>query len=258
MASVREAVRGAQRLLATSGTAIAIDGVWGKATDGLYRSVGDQLRSAVDASVAAAGFGIVEIRARVLRQVYRLERVKSVVDAAVKAGISGTSMVNLLASIKVESNFEPGTESAKYSDPGRAKELFPALRSYTDGQIRALSSNPSRFFEAVYGLGTAKGKDLGNVNAGDGAMFPGRGYLQITGRYNYEQFARASGINVVANPNLLNDPAIAAKAAVWYWKAFVVSRGADRDIRSATRIINPANVGFAERVAAVSEFQNFA
>lgn len=258
MASVREAVRAAQKIMAGSGTKLAVDGIWGKVTDSVYNAVGEPVRQAVDSSVAQAGFSIAEVRATVLRVKNATLRVRLVVDAATQAGITGQSLVNLLATTKVESRFFPVKESSRYSNADRARELFPALRNMSDSQISELTKSSERFFETVYGLGTAKGKDLGNTRAGDGAKFPGRGYLQITGRYNYEQFARDTGIDVLNDPDKMLDPEVAAKAAVWYWRRFVVAKGADRDIRAATRIVNPAFAGMSERIAAVSEFQNFA
>ena len=34
--------------------------------------------------------------------------------------------------------------------------------------------------------------DLGNCSAGDGPRFKGAGYIQLTGRYNYQKFCRIS------------------------------------------------------------------
>ena len=36
-------------------------------------------------------------------------------------------------------------------------------------------------------------KDLGNTEPGDGYRFKGAGYIQLTGRYNYQKFAKYMG-----------------------------------------------------------------
>jgi putative chitinase len=51
--------------------------------------------------------------------------------------------------------------------------------------------------------------DLGNTEPGDGARFCGRGYVQITGRRNYTKYAQLTGKDLVGNPDLALDPAIA-------------------------------------------------
>lgn len=56
--------------------------------------------------------------------------------------------------------------------------------------------------------------DLGNTVAGDGKRFLGRGYVQITGRTNYDKASRLVGKDLVANPDLALDPEIAAKIIV--------------------------------------------
>lgn len=60
--------------------------------------------------------------------------------------------------------------------------------------------------------------DLGNTEAGDGAKFRGRGYIQITGRLNYTNYGRAIGVDLVANPDLALDPAIAAHVLALYFR----------------------------------------
>lgn len=57
-------------------------------------------------------------------------------------------------------------------------------------------------------------KDLGNTVPGDGKRFAGRGYVQITGRANYAKASTLTGRDLVANPDLALQPAIAAKIIV--------------------------------------------
>lgn len=59
--------------------------------------------------------------------------------------------------------------------------------------------------------------DLGNVIAGDGALFHGRGYIQITGRANYRKYGELVGVDLEKHPDLALDPEIAAKVFAEYW-----------------------------------------
>jgi len=57
-------------------------------------------------------------------------------------------------------------------------------------------------------------KDLGNTQKGDGYRFRGRGFVQITGRRNYEVFSSRLGVDLVANPDLALDQKLAARILV--------------------------------------------
>ena len=58
---------------------------------------------------------------------------------------------------------------------------------------------------------------LGNVHAGDGPRFKGRGLIQITGRKNYQLCGAALAIDLIAEPELLEDPVNACRSAAWFW-----------------------------------------
>lgn len=51
---------------------------------------------------------------------------------------------------------------------------------------------------------------LGNTHVGDGARFCGRGYVQLTGRANYEKAAAMLGVDFVGIPELAMEPGNAA------------------------------------------------
>lgn len=45
-------------------------------------------------------------------------------------------------------------------------------------------------------------RDLGNQGSPDGSLYRGRGYVQLTGRYNYNHFGPAIGLDLITSPNL--------------------------------------------------------
>ncbi|WP_373531682.1 peptidoglycan-binding protein [Vampirovibrio sp.] len=62
--------------------------------------------------------------------------------------------------------------------------------------------------------------DLGNNATGDGARFKGRGFIQLTGKYNYTQYSQKLGLNdlLLRQPDLANDPVIAARVLAAFLK----------------------------------------
>jgi putative chitinase len=72
-------------------------------------------------------------------------------------------------------------------------------------------------------------KDLGNTYPGDGKLYKGRGYIQITGRNNYAACSKALfGDNtLIKNPDLLSTPKYAMQSAMWFWKSNDLNRYAD-------------------------------
>jgi len=54
-------------------------------------------------------------------------------------------------------------------------------------------------------------KRLGNTQKGDGVLFHGRGYVQLTGRSNYGKAATLVGLNLLGNADLALAPSIAGK-----------------------------------------------
>lgn len=96
-------------------------------------------------------------------------------------------------------------------------------------------------------------KDLGNVEAGDGVRFKGRGLLQITGRANYAACSTALfdyPSRLLTNPELLEEPENACRSAGWFWGEINGNALADKEnFLLLTKKINGGTNGYSDRLA---------
>lgn len=91
--------------------------------------------------------------------------------------------------------------------------------------------------------------DLGNNKPGDGKRFKGRGFIQITGRANYESCGKALSLDLIGSPELLEMPQAACRASTWFWKTRGLNELADKDAFGAiTRKINGGYNGLDDRL----------
>ncbi|MEY4722136.1 MAG: hypothetical protein RIQ46_1861 [Pseudomonadota bacterium] len=105
--------------------------------------------------------------------------------------------------------------------------------------------------DLVYG-GKWGRENLGNTQAGDGWRFRGRGAKQTTGRANYASVAAVTGLDVLARPELLEDPDTGMKAACIFWRERGCNPIADADDVTALTIrINGGRNGLEGRKAAM-------
>ena len=70
------------------------------------------------------------------------------------------------------------------------------------------------YFNSRYGPQTNVGKMLGNTKTGDGALFHGRGYVQVTGRRNYAKAKALTGVDLLAEPDRAKNPELAYEIAI--------------------------------------------
>jgi putative chitinase len=90
--------------------------------------------------------------------------------------------------------------------------------------------------------------DLGNQGPRDGETFRGRGYIQLTGRDNYQRYGKVLGLGnqLFNNPDLANDPTIAGRLLATFLKdkerlikeALIIP-----DLRLARRLVNGGSHG---------------
>jgi len=93
--------------------------------------------------------------------------------------------------------------------------------------------------------------DLGNQGPPDGKNFRGRGYVQLTGRFNYQIHGAAIGLGnqLVTNPKLANDPDIAGKLLASFLKSKeskIRNALARNDLKTARKLVNGGSHGLKQ------------
>jgi putative chitinase len=95
---------------------------------------------------------------------------------------------------------------------------------------------------------------MGNTEDGDGAKYIGRGLIQLTGKDNYRAFGEAIGEDLVANPQLVEEPRYAALSAGWFWNKRGLNALADAmDVTTLTVRINGGKIGIDDRIAKINK-----
>jgi putative chitinase len=127
-----------------------------------------------------------------------------------------------------------GSSSTNTGSPGKPPppELLKAMKDYGItsvlerahflAQVAHESGNYFYKEEIASGKAYEGREDLGNTVAGDGVKFKGRGYIQLTGRFNYQKYQNSlakKGIkdDIISNPTLVATKYAADSAAYW-WK----------------------------------------
>jgi len=125
----------------------------------------------------------------------------------------------LAAIVGGESNFEPKYELGyTHTSNSRIRRIFPSrVKGMSDEELNAVKESDETWFNFVYG-GEFGRENLGNIEVGDGFKFRGGGLNQLTGRDNYGRYGPKVGVDLLENPELINNPRVAAAVAVEYMK----------------------------------------
>lgn len=155
-------------------------------------------------------------------------RAEALLVTAWRSGITDPQeLANFMGQMQHESqHFTRLEENLNYSGD-RLYAVFPNRNGLTRERALAIAgmANPTERREAVaeqvYG-GPWGRRALGNTEAGDGHAFRGRGFIQLTGRRNYQAYGDALGLDLVNHPDLASQPDHAARIAVHYWKDLIL------------------------------------
>jgi putative chitinase len=174
-------------------------------------------------------------------------------ETALKFGITNNlRLAHFLAQCSHESGgFKVVKENLNYSADG-LKKIFP---KYFPGNLsESYAKNPEKIASKVY----ASRMGNGDESTKEGYKFSGKGYIQLTGKENYTNFAKFIGEDTVSNPDLVATKYPLASAAFFFntnklWS--ICDKGADiATITAVTKRVNGGTIGLEDRIKHFNEF----
>ncbi|MEW9625583.1 XVIPCD domain-containing protein [Rhodanobacter geophilus] len=174
------------------------------------------------------------------------DRETQLLQSAYQAGIkSPKELANFMAQVNAESGgLNKLDESFRYTT---GISQIPVKYAHREGdaaleaaRVNALKGYPEELARLMYG-----GRN-GNNDTTDGYTYRGRGYIQLTGKDNYEAAGKALHLDLARDPDLAAKPENAARIAVWYWQNRVPDM-AHEDVKAATMAINGGYNGLDTR-----------
>ena len=195
---------------------------------------------------------------------FKLQNLKGHIPDAVIAQIPETAkkfnitnplrLAHFLAQCGHESGgFKAVSENLNYSADG-LKKIFG---KYFPGNLNeSYARQPEKIASRVYGSRMGNGDE----STGEGFKFRGRGYIQLTGKQNYTNFAKFIGEDTVSNPDLVATKYPLASAAFSFdsnklWS--ICDKGSDvATVTAVTKRVNGGVIGLTDRIKHFNEYYN--
>lgn len=161
-------------------------------------------------------------------------------------------LVHFLAQCSHESGgFKAVSENLNYSADG-LKKIFGR---YFPGDLSTkYARNPEKIASRVYGGRMGNGDE----STKEGWKFRGRGYIQLTGKSNYQSFSKIIGEDLTLNPDLVATKYPLVSAA-WFFDRNKLNSISDKGvsdvvIKELTKRINGGFNGLEHRISETKRF----
>ena len=129
-----------------------------------------------------------------------------------------------------------------FTDEAAVEAQLPALN---EAMLRAGATTPARKAAFLATIHNESDFRANAVEASNPSTYRGRGFIQLTGDFNYRAAGADLGLDLEAEPDLAAAPATSAQVAAWYWTvARDINHAADRFDMAAVNIA----VGFRPSV----------
>jgi putative chitinase len=169
-----------------------------------------------------------------------------IISTLISSGITSVkAQANILAQVKEESQFVPKSEDLFYRNAAAIQNTFgksriPTLEFAQQFVSKDGDNRSEQLANHVYA------KTSGNSTPGDGFKYRGRGFIQITGKDAYKSLGDYLKVDLLSNPDLLNNTEIAAKSIPWFFLIYKkgISKGDPKNLEDISLVSK--SVGFAD------------
>lgn len=147
-------------------------------------------------------------------------------------------------------NFRVVVENLNYSYSGLKKTFG---RYFPNNLAESYARNPEKIASRVYGSRMGNGDE----STKEGWKFRGRGYIQLTGKNNYQKFADSIGEDVIENPDLVSEKYPLTSAAWFFNKNClrICDEGSNYEtVKKVTRCVNGGYNGLEDRWKHFNEY----
>jgi len=160
----------------------------------------------------------------------------------------------ILGNVLKETGGKAVSENLDYSKTSneRIRSIFgERAAGKTDEELDVIKRDPTQMGEMMYGSGTKIGRQMGNTDVGDGWKYRGRGYIQLTGKNNYAEASKAifGDDRLVKDPDLVNNPKVAAEVTAWYMEKGKTKMATNLGINTKDMTQEQANLLATSQVA---------
>ena len=122
--------------------------------------------------------------------------------------------------------------------------IFPKYFKRAGRDANEYHRQPEKIANVIY----ANRMDNGDTDSGDGWRFRGGGILQLTGRYNYTEFAEDVEMTPEEAVDYVRTKKGALDSACWFWDENNINKHCDAmDILKMTKRINGGTIGLEDR-----------
>ena len=180
---------------------------------------------------------------------YQIVGTKRIAAFIAQVGHESGHLTRLVENFNYSADGLANTWSSRFAEPdGKGGYIKVQMAGKVRNKPNTLALSVERKPEQIANI--AYGNRMGNTAPGGGWKYRGRGLIQITGKNNYRACGEELGLDLIAQPELLEKSQHACMSAAWFWATNGLSTLADAGKFDAiTQRINGGQNGAADRQA---------